>query len=63
MKGQQKGVRLTKVTALVTIKVEPGTTNPPLPTINKHYNIFVMVCKLLDTINTDQTGAFPITLQ
>ncbi len=63
MKGQQKGVQLTKVSASVTIKVEPGTANPPLPTITKHYNFFVMVYKLLDTIHTNQTGPFPITSQ
>ncbi len=43
MKGQWKGVWLTKTTAPVTIKVEPGTENPPPPTIKKHYNIFVVV--------------------
>jgi hypothetical protein len=53
MKGQQKGVRLTKVSAPVTIKLEPGTANPPPPTIKKHDNIFVMVYKLLDTVHTD----------
>ncbi len=47
-----------KVLAPVTIKVEPGTANPPPPTIKKHYGIFVVVCKLLDTLHTDQTGAF-----
>jgi hypothetical protein len=63
MKGQLKGVQSTKVTALVTIKVEPGTANPPPPTIKKHYDIFVAVYKLLDTIHMDQTGTFTITLQ
>jgi hypothetical protein len=43
MKGQQKGVRLTKVSAPVTIKVEPGTASPPPPTIKKHYDVFVVV--------------------
>jgi hypothetical protein len=33
MKGQWKGVRLTKELAPVTIKVEPGAANPPPPTI------------------------------
>ncbi len=62
--GQQKGVLLTKVRVPVMMKiVEPGTGNSPLPTIKKHYNIFVMVYKLLDTVHTDKTGAFPITLQ
>ncbi len=60
MKRQQKGVRLTKVTAPVTFKVEPGTANPPPPTIKNHYDIFVMAYELLDTIHMDQTGAFPI---
>jgi hypothetical protein len=45
------------------IKVELGTENPPLQTIKKHYNIFVMVYKLLDTVHTDQTRAFMITSQ
>jgi hypothetical protein len=63
MKGQWKGVWLTKVSAPVTITVEPGTANPLLPTIKKHYDISVVVYKLLDTIHIDQTDAFPITSQ
>jgi hypothetical protein len=63
MKWQQKGVQLTKVLTPVTIKIEPGTANPPPPTITKHYDIFVTVYKLLDTAQTDQTGPFPITSQ
>ncbi len=63
MKGQQKGVWSTKVSAPVTIKVELGTDNPPPPTIKKHYDIFIVVYELLDTVHTDQTGAFPIMLQ
>jgi hypothetical protein len=63
MKGRQKGVRSTKVSAPVTIKVESGTANSPPPTIKKHYNILIMVYKLLDTVHTDQTGLFPITSQ
>ncbi len=63
MKGQRKGVWLTKVLALVKIKLEPGTANPPPPTITKHYNIFAVVYELLDTVHTDQTGSFPITSQ
>ncbi len=43
MKGQRKGVRSTKVSVPFTFKVEPGTANPPLLTITKHYDIFVMV--------------------
>ncbi len=63
MIGQRKGVQLTKVTAPVKIKVELGTANPPLPTIKKHYGIFVVVYKLLDIIHTNQTSTFPITSQ
>jgi hypothetical protein len=63
MKGQQKGIRLTKVRAPVAIKIELGTENSPPPTIKRHYNIFAMVYELLDTVYTDQTSAFPITLQ
>jgi hypothetical protein len=63
MKGKQKGVWLTKVVAMVKIMVEPGTANPPLPTIKKHYDIFAMVYELLDTFHIDKTSAFPIMLQ
>ncbi len=63
MKGQRKGVRSTKVSAPVTIKVELETANPPPPTIKKHYDIFLVVYKLLDTVHTDQTGPFPIRSQ
>jgi hypothetical protein len=63
MKGQQKGVRLIKVTAPVMIKEEPGTSNPPPSDHQKAHDIFVVVYKLLDTVHTDQTGTFPITLQ
>jgi hypothetical protein len=45
------------------IKVEPGTVNHPPLTITKHYDIFVVVYKLSDTIHTDQIGPFPITSQ
>ena len=61
MKGQRKRVRSTKVPAPVMIKVEPGTANPPIPTIKMHYDIFVVVYKLLNTNHTGQTGVFPIT--
>ncbi len=54
---------MTKVTAPVIIKVEPSTENPPPLTIRKHYDIFVVVNKFLDTVHTNQTGAFLITLQ
>jgi hypothetical protein len=63
MKRQRKGVWLTEVTAPVMIKVEPGTANPPPPAIKKHYDIFVVVYKLLDTVHTDQTSIFPIASQ
>ncbi len=63
MKGQWKGVRSMKVSVPVTIKVEPGTANPPPPIIKKHYNIFIVVYGLLDTVHTDQTSVFPITSQ
>jgi hypothetical protein len=63
MKGQQKGVWSTKVSAPVTIKVEPRTDNPPPPTIKKPYDIFVVVYELMDTVHTDQTSTFPNMLQ
>jgi hypothetical protein len=64
MKGQQKQIWLTKVRAPVAIKIEPGTENPPPPTIKMHYNIFVVVYELLlDTVHTDQTGMFLMTSQ
>jgi hypothetical protein len=61
MKGQWKGVQSMKVSALVMIKVESGTANPPPLTIKNHYDIFIMLNKLLDTVHTDQTSIFPIT--
>jgi hypothetical protein len=63
MKGQQKGIWLTKVRALVAIKIEPGTENSPPPTIKRHYDIFVAVYNMLDTVHMDQTSAFLMTLQ
>ncbi len=63
MKVQQKGIWSMKVSTPVMIKEEPGTNNPPPPTIKKNYDIFVVVYKLLDTIHTDQTGIFPIMPQ
>jgi hypothetical protein len=63
IKEQQKGVQSAKVSAPVMIKIEPGTENPPPQTIKKHYNIFVIAYKLLETVHTDQIGVFPITLQ
>jgi hypothetical protein len=63
MKGKKKGIRLTKVRALVTIKIEPSTENSPPLTIKRHYNIFVGVYELLDTVHTDQTCMFWMSLQ
>jgi hypothetical protein len=54
LKGQQK-----RVSAPVTIKVELLTANPPPPTIKKHYDIFVVLYELLDTIHTDQNWHIP----
>jgi hypothetical protein len=63
MKGQRKGIHSTKVRAPVETKNEPGTKDTP-PTIIKWYdNIFVKVTDLTDTIHTNQTSAFPITVQ
>jgi hypothetical protein len=42
---------------------EAMLSNPPPPTIKKHYDIFVVVYKLLDTVHMDQTGMISITLQ
>ncbi len=61
-KGSKK-VRSMKVRAPVTIKIEPGTENPPSLTIKKHNDIFVVVYKLSDTVYTNQTSAFLITSQ
>jgi hypothetical protein len=58
MKGQQKGVRLTKVRAPLLIKIELGTENPPPLTIKNHYNIFVVVYKLLNTVHTTKPVHF-----
>jgi hypothetical protein len=63
MKGHWKEVQSTKVTAPVTIKVEPSIATPPLPTIKKDYNIFVVVYKLLETVYADQTSMFLIMPQ
>ena len=65
MKGQRKGVRLTKVKPAIEVKIEPGTENAPpkLVAIRKLNDIFVKIYELLETIHTDQTGAFPVTSQ
>jgi hypothetical protein len=63
MKGQRKGVRSTKIRAPVGIKIEPGTEHTPEATIKRPDDIFAWVTNLTDTIHTNQTGAFPLTLQ
>ncbi len=63
MKGQRKGVR--KVKAAVEIKIEPGIEDAPpkLIGIKKMNDIFVKIYKLVETIHTNQTGAFLVTSQ
>ncbi len=65
MKGQRKGVRLTKVKPAIEIKIDPGQEDAPpkLVAIRKLNDIFVNIYKLVETIHTDQTGAFPVTSQ
>jgi hypothetical protein len=65
MKGQRKGVRSTRVKAAVAIKIKPGSENSPpkLIAIKKMNDIFVKLYKLAETIHTNQTGTFPVTLQ
>jgi hypothetical protein len=65
MKGQRKGVRSTRVKPATEIKIEPGTedTPPKLVAIRKLNDIFVKVYELVETIHTDQTGAFLVTSQ
>jgi hypothetical protein len=65
MKGQRKGVRSTKDTAAVEIKIKPGTEDAPpkLVGIKKMNDIFVKIYELAETIHTNQTGTFPVTLQ
>jgi hypothetical protein len=65
MKGQRKGVRSTRATPEYEIKIKPGTEDPPpkLVGIKKIDDIFVKIYKLAEEIHTDQTGAFPVTLQ
>ncbi len=62
MKGQQKGIKSTKVRAMVRIKIEPGTEDSPPIIIKCPYDIFVTVIDL-DTIHTNQTSAFLLTSQ
>ena len=65
MKGQRKGVRSTKPKSTSEIRIEPGTEDSPsnLVTIRKLNDIFVKIYELVETIHTDQTGAFPVTSQ
>ncbi len=65
MKGQRKGVRSTRVKPAYEIKINPGTKDPPPKLIGnkKMDDIFVKIYKLAEEIHTDQTGAFPVTLQ
>jgi hypothetical protein len=65
MKGQRKGVRSTRAKPAYKTKIKPGTEDPPpkLVGIKKMDNIFVKIFKLAEEIQTDQTGAFPVTSQ
>ncbi len=65
MKGQRKGVRSTKVKPAIEIKIEPGLEDalPKLVAIRKQNDIFVNIYELVETIHTDQMGAFPVTSQ
>jgi hypothetical protein len=70
MKGQRQGISSTKQKALdhlveseklIKIKVEPGTEEV-LPA-KCHNDIFIYVEDLAKSIHSNQTGAFPYTLQ
>jgi hypothetical protein len=65
MKGQRKGVRLTRVKAATTIKIKPGMEESPpkLVAIKRMNDIFVKIYELVETSHTDQMGTFPITSQ
>jgi hypothetical protein len=65
MKGQRKGVRSTKVKPAIEIKIELGQEDAPpkLVAIRKLNEIFVKIYELVETIHTNQTGAFPVTSQ
>ena len=58
-------MRSTKVKPAIEIKIEPGKEDAPpkLVAIRKLNDIFVKTYELAETIHTDQTGAFPVTLQ
>jgi hypothetical protein len=65
MKGQKKGVRSTKVKPAIEIKIKPGQEDAPpkLVAIRMLNDIFIKIFELVETIHTDQTGAFPATSQ
>ena len=65
MKGQRKGVRSTRASPAFQTKLEPGLdySPPQRGATSKFHDIFVNIYDLLDTIHTDQTGAFPVTSQ
>ena len=63
MKQQRKGVRSAKVKPAIEKNIEPGTEDAPpkLVVIKKLNDIFIKIYELVETIHTDQTGAFPVT--
>jgi hypothetical protein len=63
MKGQQKGIRSTKVREQAEIKIEPGTEVLPQQPMKKQHNIFVVNYKLAKEVHTNQMGAFHVTTQ
>ena len=58
-------MRSTKVKPAIEIKIEQGQEDAPptLIAIRKLNDIFVKIYELVETIHTDQTGAFPVTSQ
>jgi hypothetical protein len=65
MKGQRKGVRSTRVKPAIKIKIKLGYEDAPpkLVTIRKLNDIFIKIYELAETIHTNQTSAFLVTLQ
>ncbi len=65
MKGQRKGVQLTRPKPAIEIKTKAGTDvpQPPVAGNKKMNNIFVATYDLAMTIHIDQTGKFPVTSQ
>jgi hypothetical protein len=57
--------KLTKAKPAIKIKIELGYEDalPKLVTIRKPNDIFVKIYELAETIHTDQTGDFLVTLQ